>query len=117
MNNKSAEPNFPDDENGRVLRRMYNGGDDLAQARMIDFNFVFKERSQALAFAEVANDRDLIVCISYYKNREMWEVTVKRHMVPTHRDIGDLESRLTVKAEALGGEADGWGCMQVGQKD
>jgi hypothetical protein len=39
--NLSAE--FPKDENGDVLRRMYEGGDNLTQARVIDFCYIFHE--------------------------------------------------------------------------
>jgi hypothetical protein len=109
-------PQFPDDENGDVLRRMYDDGDDLTQPRIIDFCFAFPERRQALAFAEIVDDRAFEVCISYYEEREMWEAIVKRYMVPTHRDITALEMRLAVQAESVGGELDGWGCMQVDKK-
>jgi hypothetical protein len=112
-----SAPEFPDDENGDVLRRMYDDGDDLTQPRIIDFCFAFPERRQALAFAEIVDDRAFEVCISYYEEREMWEVIVKRHMIPTHRDITTLEMQLAVQAESVGGEPDGWGCMQVDRKN
>lgn len=104
---------FPDDENGGVLRRMFDGGDDLSHPRIVDFCFAFPERQQAVAFAGIVDDRDLEVCISYYEEREMWQTIVKRHMMPTHRDITALELRLASQAEAVGGEADGWGCMRL----
>lgn len=92
---------------------MQDNGDDLAQPRMMDFCFAFPERRQAIAFAEIVDDRELTVCISYYEEREMWQAIVNRYMIPTHRDITELESVLTVHAETVGGEPDGWGCMQV----
>ena len=64
----SAHPRFPDDENGVVLRRMWDGGDDLSQPRNMDFNYIFPERRQALAFAEIVDDRDLEICISYMRS-------------------------------------------------
>ena len=114
MSNKvGSTPQFPHDENGDVLRRMYEAGDDLTKPRMIEFCFAFPERREALAFAKIIDDRELEVCISYYKQREMWQAIVKRHMLPTHQDITTTESRLAAQAESVGGEADGWGCMQV----
>jgi hypothetical protein len=89
-----SAPQFPDDENGDVLRQMYDDGDDLTQPRMMDFCFAFLERRQALGFAEIVDDRDLEVCISYYEEREMWQVIVHRHMIPTHQDITAMEARL-----------------------
>jgi Regulator of ribonuclease activity B len=104
---------FPDDENGQVLRRMFEQGDDLSKPRIVDFCFAFAERRQALEFAAIVEERDLEVCISYYEERDGWEAIVKRYMVPTHEDITRLELSLTERAVSVGGEADGWGCMQV----
>src|SRR6266516_4985330 len=101
-------PQFPNDNNGDVLRRMYAAGDDLTQARMIDFCFIFPERQQALAFADIVDDQDKEVCISYYEDREMWEVIVKQYMVPDHSGITAMEGALEVKADSVGGKADGW---------
>ena len=80
---------------------------------MIDFCFIFLERRQALAFAEVVDEREMEVCISYYANRDMWQAKVCRHMIPTYHEITTLELVLTERAESVGGEADGWGCMTV----
>lgn len=107
---------IPDDENGHVLRRMLGQGDILSEPRMMDFCFAFPERRQALAFAELVDERDLEVCISYYPEREMWQAIVHRYMVPTHGDISSLESELSVRAGSVGGEADGRGCMIVQKK-
>jgi len=111
-----SEPSrIPNDENGDVLRRMLRDGDDLSKPRMIDFCHIFPERRQALAFAEIVDDRELEVSISYYKERDMWQTIVRRQMVPTHADITTFELSLAFKAEFVGGEADGWGCFV--QKD
>lgn len=112
-----ASPQFPSDENGDVFRRMVRDGDDLTKPRVIDFCHIFTERKQALAFAEEIDDRDLKVCISYYEAQDMWQVIVKRHMIPTYRDVTSLELSLAAKAESLGGEPDGWGCMIVKRKE
>lgn len=109
----SASGNIPNDENGAVLLRMLRGGDDLSEPRIVDFCHIFPDRRRALAFAEVVDDKDLEVCISYNDTRDMWDAKVKRYMIPTHRDITDLELSLAAKAESLGGEADGWGCICV----
>jgi hypothetical protein len=104
---------FPDDENGDVLRRMLEDGDDLSKPRIVDFCFAFTDRSKAVEFTTKVDERDLEVCISFYEERAGWQVIVKRYMVPTHEDITKLEHSLTNRAKSVGGEADGWGCMQV----
>ena len=111
-----APSNIPNDENGDVIRRMIKNDDDLSKPRLIDFCHVFSERRQALAFAEMIDDRQLEVCISYYEKRDLWDVKVKRYMIPTHHEITAFEKSLAVQAELLGGEADGWGCMTVTKK-
>ena len=112
----SASPEIPNDENGDVLRQMLRDGDDLSQPRMMDFCYIFPERRQALAFAEIVDDREFEVCISYNEERDMWDAIVKRYMIPTHQDITAFELSLAAQAESVGGEADGWGCMIVGKK-
>ena len=107
---------FPNDENGDVFRRMIRNGDDLAKPRMMDFCHIFPERKQALAFADLVDNRELEVCISYYESRDMWQVIIKRHMIPTYSDVTALELSLAAQAESVGGAADGWGCMIVEKK-
>jgi len=113
----SESPYFPSDANGDVLRRMLDSGDDLSKPRIVDFCFIFPERQQALAFAELFNEREFEVRISYYEAGEMWQAIVRRHMLPTHQGVTALEAALTARAESLGGKADGWGCMAVKRKD
>jgi hypothetical protein len=72
----SASWQIPNDENGDVLRRMIKNGDDLSQPRMMDFCYIFPERRQALAFAKIVDDKELNVCISYNKERDMWDAIV-----------------------------------------
>ena len=102
---------IPDDQNGAVLRRMLSQGDDLTQPRQIDFCHIFPERRQALAFAELLDDPQFEVCISYYQERALWQVVVQRFIVPSHREITALEFFLSSHAVSVGGQADGWGCM------
>ena len=83
----TTQPDFPNDENGDVFRRMIRDGDDLSKPRMIDFCQIFPERRQALAFADLVEDKQLEVCISYYEEPEMWQVTVKRYMIPTYENV------------------------------
>ena len=104
---------IPDDDNGAVLKRMRDGGDALDEARTIDFCFAFHEGSQAVDFARAVPEEDLEVCISRYEERAMWQVIVKKFMIPEHSAIGALESDLTYRATLVGGEADGWGCIRI----
>jgi hypothetical protein len=106
-------PQFPDDDNGCTLRRMHEEGDDLAEPRIVEFCYLVPQRSQALSFAEKIPERILEVCISLHEARDMWQVAVKHFMIPTHNQITEAELELGKRAQSVGGEFDGWGCMPV----
>jgi hypothetical protein len=105
--------NFPPDGTGDALRRLAQGGDDLAQPRVLDFFFIFRERRQALDFAEVVDDPDKEVCISYIEDRAAWQAIIKHSMVPAHWAITSQEIALTAKAKLFRGEPEGWACLLI----
>ena len=80
---------------------------------LIDFNFIFPARVDALEFASLVDDDDMEVSISAYKSRRCWQTIISKVMVPTHADVTAMESLLTAKAESANGRADGWGCLHV----
>ena len=102
---------FPNDENGAVLRRLHEQGDDLSQPRNIDFEHIFPTRDRALAFIGDVTTEESAVEISWYAARECWNVRVTRFLIPTHADITAVERELELRALEHGGKADGWGCM------
>lgn len=110
---------IPDDENGAVLRRMRDSGDDLSIPRDIDFTLVFLSEEDALSFARHFGEKGYTV-----KSRRSdvlpalpWDVVVVRKMIPDHQAIGEFENELQDHADPLGGRNDGWGCFeQPGQK-
>jgi len=106
---------IPDDENGDVLRGIFEGGDALTDPRIIDYCFAFPNRAQSLDFAKTVSEKDYEVCISYYDD-ERWQAIVKKYMIPDHGEISRIESDLTSRAETSGGEADGWGCIRITKK-
>lgn len=104
---------FPDDDNGDVLRRMQSRGDTLDYLRDIDFTVVFPDQSSAEGF--VQNFLGLGYRLSVDQAETAaglpWDVLVTRHMVPSHAEIGAFEDTLQDIAENYGGRNDGWGCM------
>ena len=106
--------NFPNDENGDILRKMIKRGDDLSKSRKIDFYFVFPEEHQARNFARQVHLTPGLACeAERYEERDMWEATVTSDMVPSHQEITELENSLDKIAQLNGGEADDWGCFIV----
>ena len=107
---------IPDDENGQVLKRMIEDGDDLERARPIDFYHVFADETDAQDFAAAASAQpDLVVEGPDFDDDDgIWEVTATRVMAAQHKAITALETELTELAERYRGYADGWGCDPAG---
>ena len=104
---------YPDDENGDVLRRLEAGGDDLTRPREVDFNVVSPAGNVAEQFADHFRVLGYVVSVELGQVVEdfPWEVVVKKHMVPSHNEIGSFEEALQSIASPLGGRNDGWGCF------
>jgi hypothetical protein len=104
---------FPDDDNGDVLRRLVRDGDDLTRPRDVDFVVVFADVNQAEVFA--THFRDLGFKVSVERTEVEtglpWDVIVVNNMIPTHEGIGRFEELLDSVAAPLGGRNDGWGAL------
>ncbi|WP_430392179.1 ribonuclease E inhibitor RraB [Dyella sp. 20L07] len=109
---EDIEMNFPDDENGQVLRQMAAQGDDLSVPREIDFSVIFPSEDAALKFAVVLLQNGQKVSFSEYEEHDElpWQVEAHPFMVPTHENISGYEGVLASEAAPFGGQNDGWGC-------
>ncbi|PWF47604.1 ribonuclease E inhibitor RraB [Massilia glaciei] len=105
---------FPYDENGDVLLRMKENGDNLSKSREIDFSVIFPTEDAALKFAIHLLKNDQKVSFSSYDgDDEMpWQVAAHPFMEPTHENITGYENQLGDDAATFGGRNDGWGSMQ-----
>jgi hypothetical protein len=104
---------YPDDDNGDVLRRLEEQGDDLTRARNIDFSVVFAIESAAERFAEHFRAQGFTASVYFAEAMKEfpWNVSVVKSMTPSHRGIGEFETYLQEVADTLGGHNDGWGCF------
>lgn len=104
---------YPDDENGDVLLRMAEDGDNLATAREIDFSVIFPNEEAALGFAtHLLRNGQKVSMSAHEGNSDLpWEVTAHPVMVPTHAHVTGYENQLGTDAEPFGGRNDGWGCF------
>ncbi len=103
----------PNDDNGDVLRRMEANGDDLDSPRDINFSVVFPDEISAESFAERFRYEGYLVRVelSGVKEECPWDVTVVKHMMPSHSGITEFEQEVADFAKPLGGFNDGWGCF------
>lgn len=108
----NSETDFPDDENGQVLRQMAEQGDDLSIPREIDFVVIFPSEEAALKFALRLLKNGQKVSFSDYEENDAlpWQVVAHPFMNPTHENISGYEGLLAEEAASLGGQNDGWGC-------
>jgi hypothetical protein len=109
---------FPDDDNGNVLRDMANRGDDLSKSRDIDFAVTFDNEIMAGRFLEVS----LRVGLRSELDESIevpgtWDVIITSYMTPTHDAISQMEDRLAKLSVPFGGRNDGWGCFNIPKND
>jgi hypothetical protein len=110
---KLTRSDFPNDENGDVLWRMYGSGDDLSKPRQIDYSVIFPTREMALKFGTHLLKQGQPVRLSKYPNKKMpWEITVMPIFAPTHHNITQYETLLAHDSAKFNGRNDGWGCLQ-----
>lgn len=104
---------FPDDENGAVLRDMAAHGIDLASPRMMDFEHCFPDEAAARGFllAIVGLIQEAKLLPPDPEQGRGWEVQCRERMVPTHLAITETEHRLAKMAARFGGYPDGWGSL------
>ncbi len=110
--------NYPNDENGQVLRSLAAQGVDLSLPRNVDFAHLLPDEVSAHAFAAAAERQGYQVEV-YEPDEESreegvteWDVLCTRRMVPTHADITRIETELAALARGFDGRADGWGFME-----
>jgi hypothetical protein len=104
---------FPDDENGDVLRRMAAGGVDLSSPRVLDFEHCFPDEKSARHFFDAVSGTVLEARLIQPDpaKRTGWEMQCRQRMIPTHAAITKMETKLATVANRFGGHPDGWGTM------
>jgi hypothetical protein len=96
---------FPDDENGDVLWRMHDHGDNMSKQREIDFCVIFPTEESAMEFAAVLLKNGQKVSFSAYEgdNETPRQVLAHPIMQPTYDNITGFELLLGEDAARFGG--------------
>jgi Regulator of ribonuclease activity B len=84
---------FPKDENGQVLKRMLEHGDDLSKQRYVDFIVVFPDKMRAEQFAEQFRNLgfEILIQNSVTVPELPWDVTASKFMYPTTNQLLTLK--------------------------
>jgi hypothetical protein len=98
---------LPDDENGRMLRKMRRNGVDMDRLHPIDFFFEFPSEASATAFHREENEP--LATDACIRMDDKWIVRVTKFLIPTHRSINEFQERLIHLAAAHHGKCGGWG--------
>ena len=113
---------FPDDENGDVLRRMHASGFDFGQPHDVDFFALFAKNEDATVVAKqfIADHEtgDPLVSVktaSHDSGRT--ELAIVKSMLVTHENVTAFENLLADRCASFDGKLDGWGVMQDPQED
>ncbi|MBB1270302.1 ribonuclease E inhibitor RraB [Shewanella sp. SR44-3] len=110
---------FPDDDNGEMLKAMADAGIDLSKALEVDFFLVFDEQSDAESALEALSQSDLEGELELVFDDEIakWELIVAITMVPAYDALVAKETELNTFAAEFDGMTDGWGVMQHQEGD
>ncbi|MDB5429150.1 MAG: ribonuclease inhibitor RraB [Caulobacter sp.] len=109
---------FPDDADGRVLKGMAAGGDNLTAPRDIDFSILFPSEAAARGFVNLPQLQQYrLECRSYDSGDDEddggWDVTVSVHAVPAYAFVVEFQEKLAMWSEPFDGDNDGWGCFRI----
>jgi hypothetical protein len=110
---------FPDDDNGEMLKAMAEAGIDLSKALEVDFFLVFDEQRDAESALEALSQSDLEGELELVFDDEIakWELIVAINMVPAYEALVAKETELNTFAAEFDGMTDGWGVMQHQEGD
>jgi hypothetical protein len=110
---------FPDDDNGEMLKAMADAGIDLSKALEVDFFLVFDEQRDAESALEALSQSELEGELELVFDDEIakWELIVAINMVPAYDALVAKETELNTFAAEFDGMTDGWGVMQHQEGD
>ena len=112
------ESQFPDDENGVVLRQLAKKGVNLKKVRNVDFAIVVPDGESAELLAAELRRLGHPTAIHRPDEADLkdgsdyWDVVCTHRIKTTHFNITSLEEALAKIALPFGGRNDGWGFMQ-----
>lgn len=101
---------FPEDENGNALWQMLQEGDDLTEAREIEFSVIFPNEELALKFGHLLleNNQKLSFCSYQGDEGYPWEITAYPEMPASYENIEAYIELLRASSAPLKGKFDGW---------
>jgi len=105
---------FPNTDDGEMLREMHKAGMDLTAPHNIDFfiNFGKKKDAEKMQAEVEKNGTEAIYSLDENEDHDGWILCCTIAMVPRHDDIIEIERAFDKIAATHKGESDGWGVLQ-----
>lgn len=105
--------NFPEDENGALLREMNEAGIDLSKTHEVDFFHLFEKLPQAQKMKDMMAKEHpkAIVKVVEDETPGVWDVNCTMSIEPSYDNICAFEKAFESIADKCDGYADGWGLM------
>lgn len=106
---------FPDDDDGDVLRGLQEKGVDLSQPREIEFYCYAENESKAIEIAGCLNEVGFKSEVFYDDEaptqEKCYSVYSAQVMIPSYDDIVKAQSALNLVLSSFNTRCDGWGTL------
>jgi hypothetical protein len=104
---------FPANKIGDALWEMQQAGDDLEQAREVEFSVLFPSEALALEFGQLLlENNQKLSCTPFQDNLELpWEVTAYPEMSLSYENISTYQELLETTSAQFEGKFDGFYCL------
>lgn len=100
---------FPDDDDGNVLRNLVAGGSDLSREMKIDFMINVSDETIGIIIAQKMELKGFQVSVEKDETSQRWTCYCTRTMVPSYERLIGIQKMMNEIAKPYGGCSDGWG--------
>ena len=105
---------FPDDSDGRALRRVANDGSDMSKPMFINFHILVPSEETALALAAEAQKLGYRTHVYDGDGVARWTCECSTRMLATYEGVVAVQDELGEVSAPFGGRCDGWGTFGNG---
>jgi len=102
-------PDFPSDDDGDALRRVFEFGADPSRPMQIDFMVDVPSEMAGNRVAASASQRGYQASVEMDPEAGTWTCYCSREMLANYPDIQAAQAELDALAQPHGGQIDGWG--------
>jgi len=104
----SKMSDYPDDDDGAVLRRVA-AKSDMTQPMDVDFSVVVSNAEAANEIARLAEARGYLCASSQHEDDDAWDCTCTKAMILTYESVIEAQRELDELSRPIGGYTNGWG--------